>query len=157
GLRGSAALKRVLEEALPDSAIRAASASELTGNLLVSFDPEIPLAAVMARVERLVRAKPGGGDGSDRAAPAAAWHALSARAVLAALESDAAGLSGAAARERLAAHGDNALPGIRGRSRLAMLLEQFENLPTVLLAGAALVSLATGGVIDAAVILGVVA
>ncbi len=43
-----------------------------------------------------------------------------------------------------------------GRTRLAMLLEQFQNLPVMLLAGAALLSAATGGAADAVVILAVI-
>ena len=62
-----------------------------------------------------------------------------------------------AAQERLHKHGPNALPQLSGRSRLALLLEQFQSSPVLLLAGAAALSIATGGLLDAVVILGVVA
>ena len=159
GLRGNNLLKRALEAALPDGVdIRRADASTITGNALVSFDPALPLATIIERIERLndadhaaavvpIRRRSGEHD----------WHALGAKEVLALLESRRHGLSKDIARERLASHGRNSLPALSGRPRLAMLLEQFESLPVLLLAGAAALSMATGGVLDAAVILSVVA
>jgi Ca2+-transporting ATPase len=54
-------------------------------------------------------------------------------------------------------YGPNALPPIGARSRLAILAEQSQSSPVLLLAGAAALSIATGGILDAVVILGVVA
>src|ERR671918_119508 len=55
GLYRSAALKQFLETSLPDSdSILDASASILTGTLLVRFSSSLPLSTVIARVEVVV-------------------------------------------------------------------------------------------------------
>ncbi|HEX7969367.1 MAG TPA: HAD-IC family P-type ATPase, partial [Stellaceae bacterium] len=157
GLRGNDSLKRALEAMLPDRVgVRGADASTITGNVLVSFDPALPLATVIERIERLNGADHAAAAPIRRRAGAHDWHALGAKEVLALLESRRHGLSSDLARERLASRGRNSLPALGGRPRLAMLLEQFESLPVLLLAGAAALSMATGGMLDAAVILSVV-
>jgi P-type Ca2+ transporter type 2C len=87
----------------------------------------------------------------------APWHLMTEGAVLTALHSSkASGLSNAAARHNLETYGPNLLPEAEPRSGLSMLVEQFNSLPVGLLAAAAGVSLFTGGVVDALVIMGVV-
>lgn len=76
--------------------------------------------------------------------------------LLARLESRVAGLSGAEAQHRLVAYGANSLPATIGRSRGEMAVAQFKTFPVALLFGSAILSLATGGLLDAAVTIGVV-
>jgi len=85
-----------------------------------------------------------------------AWHACATDAVLTAFETSAQGLSSGDADDRLAKHGSNRLPQGARRSTLERLLLQFHNLLIYVLLGAALVAVALGHVIDAAVIFGVV-
>lgn len=94
-----------------------------------------------------------------RTTPTVFWHALSPEEVLARLEVDdaAAGLDPAEARARRQHFGPNHLPEAAQRSELSMLLEQVLTLPVGLLGVSAAVSIATGGVLDAAVIAAVVA
>ena len=103
------------------------------------------------------------GDGpAARRAPARAaavdrpWHALSTDAVLHELRADAQGLTGDEAAVRIVRYGANVVDVERGRSRLEIAAGQFANLPTVLLTGGAVLSLALGDLVDAAVILLVV-
>jgi hypothetical protein len=84
------------------------------------------------------------------------WHALSAEAATAQLQTSPAGLSVAEAARRLAEHGPNRLPATAPRSALRRFLGQFTNLLIhVMLASAVIVAL-LGHFTDAAVILGVV-
>lgn len=86
------------------------------------------------------------------------WHLVEADNILAALRtSQASGLSREAAKERLATYGLNILPEAETRSGLEILLDQFKSLPVGLLTVAAGISLVTGGLADAVVIMGVVA
>lgn len=158
-LRGSDSLKRLLETALPDAVeIRKVSASSVTGTLLAHFDEQLSVAAVAARIERVLRAYASETPGPISARPSvqAAWHAAPASKVMAALRTSSDGLSASAARRRLIEHGRNVLTRRDARSASAMLAQQFQSLPVLLLAGAAALSLATGGMLDAIVILGVV-
>lgn len=67
-----------------------------------------------------------------------------------------AGLSYQEVQRRQQIYGPNALPEAAGRSGLRMFIEQFETVPVALLAAAAGVSVLTGGIVDAAAIMGVV-
>ncbi len=88
----------------------------------------------------------------------APWHLMDGDTVLAALHSSkVSGLSTAAAAHSLETYGPNLLPEAEPRSGLSMFLEQFNSLPVGLLAAAAGISLFTGGLADALVIMGVVA
>jgi P-type Ca2+ transporter type 2C len=158
GLRGNTALKATLERGLAEAAeVRSASASPLTGSLVIVYDSVVPLDRIVRQVARLAsgtQMEPG----EDIDAPASPpWHAFSQKDALRALDSTPAGLSSDAAERRRACYGLNELEELGGRSRLALLLEQFQGLPVMLLAAAAVLSLATGGLVDAAVIVGVVA
>lgn len=86
----------------------------------------------------------------------AAWHALSTDAVLAQLQSTAAGLSSGEARERLQQQGPNALPAAASRSMLARFLSQFNNLLIYVLLGSAVVTALLQHWVDTGVILAVV-
>lgn len=85
------------------------------------------------------------------------WHSKNAFEVLDLVSvSPKAGLSGSAAEERLKKFGPNLLPESVPRSGLSIFLEQFKSLPVALLGIAAGISVATGGIVDALVIAGVV-
>ena len=89
--------------------------------------------------------------------PIQAWFAMTLEDVqqaLATITDD--GLSQDAAAERLRRFGHNALTAAETRSDIAIFVGQFNSLPVGLLAVSAGVALATGGLLDAAVILGVV-
>jgi Ca2+-transporting ATPase len=76
----------------------------------------------------------------DRPEPAA-WHALSARTVLARLESDGdAGLREDEAAARLTRCGPNAIPDQRRRSVFTLFVGQFRDFMILVLLGAAVVS-----------------
>jgi P-type Ca2+ transporter type 2C len=84
-------------------------------------------------------------------------HALGHVRVLSALATtQTMGLSAAEAAIRLLRYGPNLIPERPRRSGLSIFLEQFMSLPVGLLGVSAAVSLATGGLLDAAVILCVV-
>ena len=88
----------------------------------------------------------------------ALWHRMEGKTVLAALHSSAqTGLSNKIAKTNLQTYGPNILPEAQPRSTLDMLLDQVNSLPVALLTAAAGISVLTGGVADAVVILGVVA
>lgn len=159
GLRRAPALKSLLERGLPAlPGVQSASASTETGNLLVQFDPALPLSRILERVAALVRGEvlPPPAESAPAAAPR--WYARSVAAVAAAFGTcPEAGLPAPAARARLAEAGVNAFPPPAIRSPLGILVGQFNTLPVGLLAAASVVSLCTGAAIEAAAILGVVA
>jgi Ca2+-transporting ATPase len=87
-----------------------------------------------------------------------AWHLMDAEGVVQACQSSkSTGLSTVAAAQNLQTYGPNLLPEAEARSGWSMFVDQFNSLPVGLLAAAAGVSLFTGGLADALVILGVVA
>lgn len=86
------------------------------------------------------------------------WHTMRADEAAARLRcAPARGLDPLEARERLAQYGANALSEASPRSGWSILLDQFKSLPVALLGVAAGISVVTGGLVDAVVILGVVA
>lgn len=85
------------------------------------------------------------------------WHSIEAEFAIAEFQSSkTAGLSNDSAKEKLNKYGANVLPEAVPRSGLSIFIDQFKSLPVALLAVAAACSVATGGVVDAAVIMGVV-
>jgi P-type Ca2+ transporter type 2C len=90
----------------------------------------------------------GGGDG---------WHRHDVSEVATSLGSSRDGLHEQLAARRLKAYGPNRLPELQVRSHWAILLDQFDSMPTALLCAAASISLLTGGLSDAVAIGGVVA
>jgi Ca2+-transporting ATPase len=155
GLRGSPSLGAALEAGLAEvPGIHGATASADTGNLLTHFDPAIPAERISERIAALARgdiAPPPG------LASTPDWHARPGGAVVSALRTSATeGLTTAAARERLAEHGANALPPPPSRSGLGIFLGQFQTLPIGLLVAAGAFSVVTGGLVEAAAILAVV-
>ena len=155
-LRRNEPLKRALEVGLSGNGVRFVSASTCTGTVLVLYDNSHPLDAIERRVQEVASRKP-----QERAASAfgdaPAWHSLDADNALAMLGSSRPGLSAAAARASLRRHGPNALMKIARRSGFEILVDQFRSLPVALLAGTAVLSLATGGLSDAVIVLAVIA
>jgi magnesium-transporting ATPase (P-type) len=93
----------------------------------------------------------------DSVAPWTAWHALDAAVAVEHLGGDAdLGLSGAAADQRRAEHGPNALPEPPRRSVLVLVLRQFKSPLIYILFIAAALASAMGHWSDAMVILAVV-
>jgi Ca2+-transporting ATPase len=86
------------------------------------------------------------------------WHAMDAETVRHALGlEDLGGLPLHEVDRRLQRYGPNLLGAVASRSELAILLDQLVTVPVGMLVVSALVSVLTGGVADAAVILAVVA
>jgi Ca2+-transporting ATPase len=126
-----------------------------------AIEPEAPTetgAAAPRRTRQAPGARPAPAGPLVRpAAPdAVPWHAFDDGAVCRRLGTSKRGLSAAEARRRLAA-GDNSLPEPAETSSLAMLARQVNTAPVYLLGGAAAISVATGGLVDALAIAVVVA
>jgi Ca2+-transporting ATPase len=172
-------MREAIENALREKhAILAVSANPLTGRVLVLYAEGQTLDAIVALIRAAVgdtapltavapraeparkqpeRARPIPGK-AQRRAGARAWHTEDGQAVLHALgTSGTLGLSAQAARALLATHGPNRLPEPPRRSSVEILLSQFKSLPVLLLAGSAVLSVATGGLADAIVVLSVIA
>ena len=85
------------------------------------------------------------------------WHVLDTNEVLANWATSAeSGLSLEAVRENYRKFGPNAFPETETRSQWEIFLGQFTSLPVALLGGAAGLSIITGGILDAVLIMGVV-
>jgi Ca2+-transporting ATPase len=117
---------------------------------------ELHPADLTRRPEPQPRTKTNRGARRAPSPPSAKWHARSREAVAELLDSSPEGLAEAVARERLARYGQNLLGATKPRSRWRLLLEQFLSPPVAMLAISAGVSVATGGIVDAVAILGVV-
>ncbi|MGE0825750.1 MAG: HAD-IC family P-type ATPase [Candidatus Binatia bacterium] len=86
------------------------------------------------------------------------WHALDADTIVHTFQtSPTEGLPFTVAQERLHTYGPNRLSEAEPRSMWEMLAEQVNSLPVALLTVAAGISVATGGIADAVIIMGVVA
>ncbi|MHC0053059.1 cation-translocating P-type ATPase [Actibacterium sp. D379-3] len=167
-LRGDAALALRIEAGLAALPWILSAQVRQSGSVIVHTDRSQGTGAVIAALRDLLAAPPKApaADATVRArapqivvAPADAmpWHSLSRTRVVQELETDPEqGLSAQAAAERLRRDGRNLLPQDKPRSRLSLFTEQFESLPVAMLAGSAAVSLATGGIADAAATLSVV-
>jgi Ca2+-transporting ATPase len=85
------------------------------------------------------------------------WHCMDTDMVLAVNKADRAiGLSTQKCKERLKKYGPNVLPESVPRSGFSIFISQFKSLPVALLGAAACISIFTGGIADALVIMGVV-
>ena len=155
GLKRCNRVKQALETALTGRGVHSVTASTETGTVLVLFERERDIGEIAHRVSDAAEraSRPEAFDGG---AGHPTWHAMAADAVMAEVGSHPSGLSEDEAKRRLAECGANAIAQLRGRSQLEILLGQFQSLPIALLAAGALLSVATGGVLDAAIILGVI-
>ncbi len=146
------------------AAIHSVRINILTGSILVEHAPQLrgheiarlvdeaandyPHSSPCVRAAYALSAAAAHSTGMDRP-----YHAVPAGQVLSWLESrQPDGLSSSEAARRLTLYGPNAIKAAEARSRLAILREQLSSLPILLLAGSALLSIATGGIADAAII-----
>lgn len=105
-----------------------------------------------------------GGDVSAESAPAGTsielaeqdWHALPGEEVLRRLHTGSDGLNTEEIARRLQQLGRNVLPTKPPRSLFALFVDQLNSVPVMLLLGSSVLSLLTGGLVDAAVIFAVV-
>jgi Ca2+-transporting ATPase len=152
------------------------SASPLTGQILIRFDPSLSHADILqlligacgATASKPQPAFPGVEKSRRNPArpprviehedsPRRTWHTLSSQTVLREFNSSGSrGLTDAKAASALARYGPNTLARPTRRGELSILLGQFKSLPVALLGASAALSLVTGGLADAIVILGVV-
>lgn len=164
--------------------VQVCRSNPLTARILVLFERRWPATTVLARIEALLENPPDSAAArSDRADQAATqqkpprqqarldesagnlpddradevqWHALTPGETAQRLHSAAdTGLTRDEVRRRLARYGANRLEQAPGRSALSILLKQFQSLPVAMLAVSAGVAAATGGLVDAAAIVGV--
>jgi Ca2+-transporting ATPase len=178
----SESLKQQLELSLsnkPD--INYVSANPLTSNILIYFNGDNNPAIIGSLIEQIVTDYQNwNGKAQPKSLPSKKttrtnelsrkpvvnaqeqkvenWHLMEVNTVLDALNtSKTSGLSSSSATEKLNKYGPNVLLATATRSDLSILVDQFKSLPVALLGAAAGVSILTGGVVDAFVILGVVA
>ena len=174
----SPSLKSYLERSIVNFAeIRYISANILTSNILVIFDQDISSKEIEflirkvlldyqdesgfnhknKKLVRTAKAKTDRQLAVKQEQKTKNWHLMAVEQVLTSLNtSNISGLSNETATNNLKKYGKNVLSTIVKRSQLSMLLDQFKSLPVVLLVIASGISIATGGMIDAVVILGVV-
>jgi Ca2+-transporting ATPase len=187
GLYRSETLGRYIEIELESAgAVRYVSASPLTGNVLILFGSDSSATDIAALLQSVVANRGNGNRDTWRAQAFAAaetgerekprtltatrkliahaqaqsgeaWHLLDAEAVLTRCQSSRVGLPSEAAEARLIKYGPNLLPESVPPSGWSIFLDQFKSLPVGLLGIAAGLSVLTGGVADALVIMGVVA
>jgi Ca2+-transporting ATPase len=160
GLYRNERLGRLIESRLVGRDIHRVEASPLTGNALVHYEPETPLETILGRVRAVLAEQE---DGAAAQSPAAradsavqAWHASGPARALAAFDATESGLPPAEAARRQQIYGPNIIPDIAPRSRAEILLAQFGGLPMALLAASAVLSLLTGGFLDAGAIAAVI-
>jgi Ca2+-transporting ATPase len=182
-LLGSDSAKLAIEQEFPSwTTVSHVSANPITGNVLVLFDPLIKPRQIIKTLERivedcqsngwrqklvntvtsdssmkraaLVRSASSALTSQDQGKP---WHVLDADEALVHWKSNTtSGLSATTVQERLTRYGPNTLTEPERRSIITMFLDQFKSLPVMLLMGSAALSVLTGGIGDAAVILAVV-
>src|SRR5262245_32103918 len=167
-LRNNPGLALALRERLAaDDRVARVSPSTLTGNVLVLFDGRrLGVKELRRRVAREIAAHrfQRGSRPAGRipdllpASNGTPWHTLTPAEVARSLnDSLAVGLSTEEAERRLQTAGANRLPAPQPKSAFEIIWEQVGSLPVLLLGGAAVVSIATGGLLDGAAILAVIA
>jgi Ca2+-transporting ATPase len=130
--------------------------AQAVGDKLLTFIQE-QIEAVSAETEQLFSRTPHAKQPTGQTQPEHLWHSESAERVVSVTGSGVKnGLSQIEAENRLQKYGINQLPSIAKRSEVTMLMEQFMSIPVGLLGASAVVSIATGGLVDAAVIMAVV-
>ncbi|MBR9987953.1 MAG: cation-transporting P-type ATPase, partial [Desulfosarcina sp.] len=192
-MRNAPSVKQFIERRLShQSDILNASASSITGNLLVSYNSNNDHRSIQTSIEAIIQEYATDADksvspkkvsrnrsvcgpaGKKKPTPphadtprlpslplepgeASHWHLRDKHTVLKVLgSSEISGLSMDAAETLLKHHGPNLLPESKPRSGLSILWNQMNSLPVYLLGAAAGVSMLTGGLFDAVVIMGVV-
>lgn len=176
GLKKNETLKALIEKkvgVIPG--IKNVFANPLTGKALVLFDSHLAretaerqildlLLLAPAKEKKVSLQKKEERKRANRIKPVAKagellirpWHTLSTSFVLSALETQPIGLSSAEISARRARYGNNVLPESEKRSIFSMLWEQIASLPNLLLLASAGISVATAGIFDAVIVLGVI-
>ena len=132
--------------------VQRVSANILTGTVLVTFDLALSTTAITTQIGRIRQGLP-----LQTAQPTEQWHLLDPLAVCQNLTCNLDhGLATELIVQRRERFGANVIPAAETRSAFAIFADQFKSLPVIMLGGSALLSLFTGGVADAVVILGVV-
>ncbi|MGF1937348.1 MAG: HAD-IC family P-type ATPase [Nostoc sp. ChiQUE02] len=172
----SPSLKKYLERSLSKQAgITYVSANPLTSNILVNYNRDKNHKQIGSLIEKILlhyheksesfqpeklgTSKKSFNKIIDNAEEQKIqkWHLMTANSVVDVLNtSKISGLSSESAAENLSKYGPNVLAQAATRSDLSILIDQFKSLPVALLGVAAGISILTGGVIDAVVIIGVV-
>jgi Ca2+-transporting ATPase len=153
-------MKAALETGLAgEPGIRRVSASALTGNVLVLFEPGKELDDVLAAIERLARDPELvlERNGHREPLPSSLWHLRGWQEVaeeLGVVPRD--GLSLHEVGQRLMAYGANTIEAVPQKTIRQMVGEQLSSWPVLLLMGSAVLSVVSGGLADAAVTLLVV-
>ncbi|MBF2062889.1 MAG: cation-translocating P-type ATPase [Calothrix sp. C42_A2020_038] len=168
-------LKQYLEVQLSKQpGVISVHANTLTSNILIVFNTDITHAKIQYIIQQKVinytqnlvtQSKAVFIDKSPRKTPVKLEHQAiedshlkEADSVVQVLNtSKISGLSQQSVVNNLNKYGRNILPETVSRSEFSIFVEQFQSLPVALLTGAAAVSIATGGLVDALVIMGVVA
>jgi Ca2+-transporting ATPase len=124
----------------------------------VIFDPTHSIQSIIETVESILRSGAGPHvDSGFATAPGPAWHTMSVEETAERIQTNVlTGLTEEESRERLQKYGKNVLPQPVPRSLLQIFTKQFQSFPVLLLMGTSVLSIVTGGIADAVVILGVV-
>ncbi|WP_313932000.1 MULTISPECIES: HAD-IC family P-type ATPase [Nostoc] len=169
-LYGSVELKEYLERSLSkEPGINDVRANPITSNILVNFNRDISHTQICTLIEKVLLNSPKPIKKSQRKKKSITqttaiqeqksenWHSMAENNVVDTLNtSKTSGLSSESAAANLQKYGANILDQAAVRSDWKIVIEQFQSLPVALLGVAAGVSILTGGVIDAVVIMGVV-
>ncbi len=172
GLQGSVNCQKYLEFSLSSkSGINYVRASSWSGNVLIVFSQEFSLQRIMTLVIEAVqeyRQKPkeaikaipttsATASQLSNLMPVESWHLQETTAILTELDtSRESGLSLEQVQENLQQYGANILAESQPRSGLSIFIDYFKSVPVALLTLAAGLSIVTGGIVDAGVIMGVV-
>lgn len=171
GLYRCSALKIIIEAVLPArKEIRSVSASILTGNVLIFYDPGCNIKVIATLLENVTQEylrHPDSGVGRTAHEPKVGglwtsallapleqptWHMIDKDAVLEKVNSTVSGLPANAEDKNLELFGPNTIRMMEPRSKFRLFLSQFNSLPVALLGAAAGISIMTGGLVDALVI-----
>jgi len=160
-------------------AVREVKANHWSGSLLVRYDPAVATKTILDLIEACLLGQPHPRSGAasgrrDNGRPlpeeephsketpgvqntGTAWHVLSkAEALQRFGQTGREGLSPDQVRRSLEKYGPNALIRRSPESSWRILVRQFVNLPTALLLGSVVISVATGGLVDAVAVVAVV-
>jgi Ca2+-transporting ATPase len=168
GLLRSRLLQNYLEFRLKSElAIESVRANCWTGNILVIFNHKSSHQEIAVLIEAIVldyQYQPQLAETQismvktrDINIPQTTWHLQEAEVIATQLNSSiSSGLSTTALEKNLQKYGVNVLAQTKPRSGLSIFIDYFKSVPVALLTLAAGLSLVTGGIIDAVVIMGVV-
>ena len=161
GIRSREDIAHAVEVALSAyPGIISVRANSLTGTVLVKFGPPMTIERLGREVDATVANPVLQTAHGQQTVPACseanrpdAWHGLPVDEIVNRLRvSRPNGLSQNEVKDRLVRYGRNQLPRAEPRSAITIFAEQLTSLPIALLGASAALSLATGGLADAAVI-----